>query len=195
MGFIRSLSRQYWLLSVVWTLSVGITVPVLLTCFCCGGRWDSYIQKQVIVTAPPASGLAVLVQFVQLEFLAIVFCGPGAFVLTLIAYAILVRSAQKDRPLYMMIDQGAIIGTALAFANLPGYLSGFLLNWERSLTEVRVTGLFIIAGTVSGTWIAWQAYRATHSEARFFPQYSLKTLLLLVIFAGCVMMLYAPRPL
>lgn len=187
--------RPHWALGCLGTLAAGITLPVLLTCHYNAWRWEgprSQMAAHRIASDLPSLSEA-LAQFLGLELVALLLCGPGAVLLSIILYWILKNAAVRERlPLEALAKRGLGWGAVLAFANLPGYLSGFIIGWDQPWTELRVAGLFIVAGAASGLWVSWQAWRAAHPEARFFPQYSLKTLLLVVILAGCVMLLYAP---
>lgn len=90
------------------------------------------------------------------------------------------------------IHFGMWAGALLAFANLPGYFVAGILK-QQPWWGLKMALLFAVAGASSGMWIAWQAYRAVHPEKRFWPQYSLATLLIVVIAWGALMGVFAPQ--
>ncbi|HYG76905.1 MAG TPA: hypothetical protein VEK08_18010 [Planctomycetota bacterium] len=181
-----------WLLACLGTLGFGITAPVLLACFYVSFDIDQGMRGYADDARHMSLGLA-LQQFISLELTALFLCGPGAVILCLIVYAILRAdpAAAQETPDEILL-RGRWVGAVIAFANLPGYLSGFVLGWERPLTELRVALLFIVAGVVSGSWIAWQAWRASHPNAPFMPRYSLTTLLGCLLALGAVLTVFAP---
>jgi len=91
-----------------------------------------------------------------------------------------------------MIASGARWGVVMAFANIPGYLSGTIIGWNNPHIEIRLALLFASAGAVSGAWTGWQAWRATHPDAGFFPQFSLGTLLGATMALATLLAVFAP---
>jgi hypothetical protein len=53
--------------------------------------------------------------------------------------------------------------------------------------------LIFISFATSGAWIAWQAWRAAHAEEKFWPQFSLATLLIGVMSCGALLGMFAPE--
>lgn len=179
--------RHGWLWSCFGSVVFGITLPVMMACLASGG---TPVRPCHPPEFPPFS--LVVEQLFMLEFIALLFCGPGAVILASILYVFVRDKYAPHMEQKQLLAKGMVGGAMLAFANVPGYLSGAMLGWERPLTEIRVALLFISAGVVSGSWIAWQAYRMHHAEAGFFPQYSLKTLVLVMLSLGAVLAVFSP---
>jgi hypothetical protein len=114
---------------------------------------------------------------------------------TLLALAVLRRllKLSKDWTLGESMVRGACYGAALNFVNLPLYSVISLLNGDE-LLAVRVIILFAVSGSLWGTWIGWHAWKAWHPEEHFFPRFSLRTLILVVLLWGGVMLMFQPRP-
>lgn len=186
-----------WFMACLGSLTVGIFAPVFLACLYSQGQPEEMGDhfnhpsfESRVEDSPPFQ--KVLREFMQLQFGATLFCGPGAFILTLILYSILKGTSQSCLAAGELIQRGVFWGIVLAFANIPGYLCGFVIGWQQPLAELRIGLLFASAGAVSGAWIGWQAWRALHPEAGFFPQFSLKTLLTVTLCLGALLAIFAP---
>ena len=188
-----------WFAACAGVLSVGILVPVLLAMLHTNGQPttamqfnDSYKPYKHPRPEEHPDTSKVITEFLQVEFAATLFCGPGAFILTLILYALLKGTHDEYRSPNRMIASGIRWGIVMAFANIPGYLSGAVIGWNNPHVEIRLALLFASAGAVSGGWIGWQAWRATHLEAGFFPQFSLSTLFMAMIALAALLAIFAP---
>jgi hypothetical protein len=82
--------------------------------------------------------------------------------------------------------RAAVIGAAIAFLNFPGYLAVAIVH------PPRVALLFLVAGATCGLWVGWHAWRATHLDAPRWPRFSLKTLWLLAMAWGALLVIFAP---
>ncbi len=124
-------------------------------------------------------------------FAAIILCGPGAVVLSVVLLRNLAHLTwgwtQRKT-----LAAGVLSGIWLAFMNVPGY---FVVEILRGDTDVsaRIALLFIVAGASCGLWIGWLAWKAWHPGERFFPRFSLRTLVLLVLLWGGAMLAFQPR--
>jgi len=180
-----------WLTAAGGAVLLGVTVPVLLACFHTSFDWQKSSRPGFVGGGP----LLAVQQFLWLEAIALFWCGPGALILSLILYSILknnnVGMTTAESP-DGILRRGRWTGVVLAFVNLPGYLSGFVLGWEKPFTEVRVALLFITAGGIAGSWIGWQAYRFHHLEAGVMLRYSLTTLMICVFVFGALLTVFAP---
>jgi hypothetical protein len=144
-------------------------------------------QGKFLGEGPPWS----LTAFGLLILTAVPLCTPGTTVLALILAVILRRQPQPEaeaerKPL---TGFGALAGAALALLNLPAYLGLFHIqgDWPRML------GLLLVGGATAGAWIGYQVFRGYHRQYPFFPRWSLRTLMLIVIALGLLMWLYMPN--
>ena len=169
----------YALEATMGSVPIGVTLPCILV-------------SLRLINRPSVEGV-IFIEFNPFAIFvcAVIFCGPGAIVLSLILLKILV-SKTTDWTLRQIICAGMFGGIAMAFCNLPGYLVIELLHGDTFVLE-RVTLLFAVAGASCGMWIAWQAWRASHPKERFLPRFSLRTLMLLVFLWGIVMLAFQPR--
>ena len=190
-----------WFTACAGVLSVGILVPVLLAMLHTNGqptRYGDYIDAKPggsLKYPPPDASPSVervLSEFWSLEFAATLLCGPGAFILTLILYKGLKVNQHHCSVPSDLIGAGVRWGIVMAFANVPGYLCGFIIGWHNPHVEIRLALLFASAGAASGAWIGWQAWRATHPNAGFFPQFSLGTLFGGMIALATLFAVFAP---
>ena len=168
----RWLRDQYWILAAGGAILSGLTLPGILLAFNIGVGESLRLISRV-------------------EFwLFIAFVATGAFLLGLWLFYDLVRRWEwlNSRPPLLA---GAMLGVVLAFMNLPGYLAYELLKGDFRIH--RLIALFLVAGSTSGAWIAWQAYRTKKPEVPFWPQYSIRSLLLLIIAWGALLALFAPK--
>jgi hypothetical protein len=176
------------------SLIIGVTLPVLLTCWHTwpGGPGMVSMMGDVDLQQYRDGGIG---QFLWLsavlQVTALILCGPGAVILAAVIYANFremyehddkVQSRQTPPFISMML-----VGTVAAFLNLPAYASAEFVQ------PARMIILFIVAGATCGLWIGWQAWRATHPEERWLPKFSLATLLLLAIAWGGLMLIFAPE--
>lgn len=118
--------------------------------------------------------------FAILLLTAGVLLTPGTLVLGCIALWILRRRIEPEAHYHGAMIRGALLGVLMAGVNFPGYLG--LLHLERSAWPVfRLAVLYAVTGALCGAWVGWQVYRDRHPEARVFPHFSLRTLLLFVV--------------
>lgn len=186
-------------LACLFSVTIGLYVPVALAMLYASGQpatlseHNESPKKWKHPPPKPHPELKIVFdQFAQLLFGATLLCGPGAFILTLSLLKILQGRVQSSISAHDMIVKGASGGALLAFANIPGYLCGFIIGWQEPFAEIRIALLFLAAGAVSGGWIGWQAWRIHHSEAGFFPQFSLRSLLLCTLGIGTLLAVFSP---
>ena len=146
-------------------------------------------QGKFLGEGPPWSPTA----FALLILTAVVICTPGTTVLALILTVILRRKPQPEaeaerKPL---IGFGALAGAGLAVLNAPAYLGLFHIHFDWP----RMVGLVLVGGATAGAWIGYQVFRGYHRQYPFFPRWSLRTLMLIVIALGLLMWLYMPEKL
>lgn len=125
---------------------------------------------------------------------AFLFCSPGALVLTYALFVSLrfrIRKIPYEADRYLFI--ASLQGGAIAFLNIPGYLAFAFFQDQFSI--VRVAALFAVTGITSGLWIGWQAWREEHPQERAFPRFSLRTLIVLALAWGVLLMLFVPMQL
>ncbi len=169
-----------YLMAALGSVLIGVTLPCALV----GLRTLGNIQIQ---NGPDHHHF----DFVDMVVVAIIFCSPGAIVFSLLLLAILERQAANWSLRRSMVE-GAIFGIMMAFANVPGYFAIVLLQGD-TFVYARVMLLFVVAGASCGIWIAWQAWRKTHPQERFLPRFSLRTIMLLVLLWGAVMLVFQPQ--
>lgn len=172
-------------------LIVGITVPCVLTWLHNhGGLLPLFPDSDSTPIAHSWSAFDLLI----LEIIALIGCGPGALILTLLLFHLIRRSRQLENASERGIMlQGAVLGAVLAFLNFPGYLSSeFYKDGGGSATVFRIGVLFAVTGATCGAWTAWQVYRATHPERGFFPRFSLSTLICAALAWGVLLIVFMP---
>ncbi|MEI6233975.1 MAG: hypothetical protein WCT04_13040 [Planctomycetota bacterium] len=162
------------------SIFIGVTLPSILVCL---------HLYEIKLGGPPHEIMQE--EFVILLVAGTIFCGPGASVLSSILLLILER-----RSLVWTLQQtmwgGVLGGIAMAFLNVPGYMVGFILE-DDPYVYSRVTLLFAVAGSTCGLWIAWVAWRSQHPGERFLPRFSLRTLIVVVLLWGAVMLAFQPK--
>lgn len=109
----------------------------------------------------------------------------GGILLSRLVYLHLSRVCESYG-LSRLAASGALIGAAIAFANVPFCIAALFADFPRGVVLLASTG------AMSGLWIAWHAYRSNHPEAGFFPRYHLSTLLMLVVVWGAVLTVFSP---
>lgn len=176
-------------------LVIGVTLPTVLVWWNCGGLPLRRMQKDPPTqTGNVQTWIEVSEDLAILELIATFFCGPGAVILSLVVFALTRRVTRNESStLQTVILYGMGVGAGLAFSNVPGYFAGEFMHGETSTVGLKLGLLFLVAGASSGAWIAWQAYRAEHAEARFWPRFSLRTLTLAVIAWGALLGVFAPK--
>jgi hypothetical protein len=184
----RSGGHLSW--AFVGVLAVGVTVPCVLTWLHnYGGLFPpSHAADSV------SPRLWNVVDLLLLEGIALIGCGPGAVLLTLVLFHLMRKSRYLERATErdaMVLGAGA--GAVMAFLNFPGYLSGVFYNdIDSDVTLVRIAILFAITGATCGAWTAWQAYRARHPERKLFPRFSLGTLICWALAWGVLLTVFMP---
>jgi hypothetical protein len=189
-------THQYWLLSCIGALLIGVTMPTLLASWNMGfnGKMTGgFLPDPEANTAKlEQTVLNALQNIASLEFAAMIFCGPLALVFAFLLYLTLRGKKYEQHTLRSLVIAGMIGGVACAYMNLPGYFAAALLDWSKLfVAAVQLIMLFAVAGATSGAWIAWQAYRRNHPEAGFIPPYRLSSLLALVLAWGFLLALFS----
>ncbi|HEY3323171.1 MAG TPA: hypothetical protein VGP72_22145 [Planctomycetota bacterium] len=181
---------QYVFWACAGAVVIGVTLPTVLTCWNCGERGIFGDHE-----AAALSAMQLAEDWFGLQVAATLFCGPGAVILALLLFFPCRRLAKKaGATLRNVAWCGVLVGTVMGFLNLPGWAVGFILPASgRHPVEIRVLLLFLISGASCGAWIAWQAWRAEHPGERFFPRYSLMTLILFVFAWGLLLAIFAPK--
>ena len=181
--------RGRMILALMGALLLGVPIPCLLTWWSTNGaplhrlaldKPNEYVPWQL-------QDLLVLLIFCS------VLCGTFALGLGGIMMASLrgdSRLEQDDER--FILSYGMKAGAGLAFLNLPGYFAKFFYG-DGALPLVRIVMLFAVTGLTCGAWIAWQAYKERHPQRGFLPRFSLKTLVLLSLGWGLLLMLYRPE--
>ncbi|MEI6233977.1 MAG: hypothetical protein WCT04_13050 [Planctomycetota bacterium] len=122
---------------------------------------------------------------------ATIGCTPGAVVLSLLLFFRLEKhSAQLT--LRKLVIKGVQDGAIMAFFNLPGYLA-LVFFWEENFAVARLVLLFIVAGSSCGMWVAWHVWSAWRPGERYWPRFSLGTLMIVVLLWGAAMLAFQPE--
>jgi hypothetical protein len=173
---------QLW--STVGSIFIGVSLPVLLVC------WHDPRKLCVVMDFSDQGPLNLFTAIVQLEVIAVIFCGPGAAFLSFLLFRILLQTKLAEPgPLI----RAAMLGAAgLAFFNVPGFLAGTFLSGSAPSTLARLVLLFLVAGMTSGVWIGWQVYREKNPGAPLFPRYRLSSLMMLVLAWATLLIVFAP---
>jgi len=175
--------------AVFGIMAVGILIPCVLTWLHAHGDLFPAVFLEVNENRMPWN----LFDLMFLLFIALIGCGPGAFLLGLFAFTTMRRArclkASRENE---AMRHGALLGAALAFANFPGYLSAVFYEGE-DLIALRIALLFVVTGATCGAWIAWQAYRERHPERGLFPRFSLRTLIVGAFSWGLLLAVYMPQ--
>ena len=160
------------------SIVLGVTLPVFLV------GLHIYIKPQPGANNP-------FEDFFWMSAAACVLCSPPAVILSSVLLLLLAQS-KEERTLQQTVKAGALRGSAMAFLNLPGYFSVFMMK-DDALALPRMMLLFVVAGSSCGVWIAWQAWRARNPGERTLPRFSLQTLLLIVFLWAGVMVAFQPE--
>lgn len=180
-------SKQFWVTASAGAILIGITLPTLLVSW---QRSFTLLEFDDFPGQHPKEQ-SIVGSLLQAEIPALILCGPGAVLLTVLLYYHL-RHSHRSMEIRPLANIGMMIGVLCAFMNLPAYLSSVFIDWNRPFAAIRYLMLFVVAGATCGMWIAWQAYRSNHPGTGFFPRYRLSTLLMLVLAWGALLALYAP---
>ena len=172
-------------------LALGVLVPSVLTWMARSGT-DYPIELIDDGTTTAKWEYWNVDSLFQLMFMALAFCGPGIVIITLILYVGFRkgRSVQQDDEGPAM-RTGVICGAAISWLNFPALLVRIFLD-QYPLATLRVIVLFLVTGATCGGWIAWQAYREAHPERRWFPRFTMGTLLVLTLSWGLLLMIFMP---
>lgn len=170
---------RHYLLAAIGSILIGVTLPALLTALrLC--LLNKYAGER-------------LQNFALLQAAAFFGCSPGAVILSMLLMAFLTMKANKWTAKRSIVT-GGLCGIGVAFLNLPGY-GAFMFLWEDDSPAgsiARVVLLFIVAGITCGMWIGWQAWRGFRPTEGFLPRFSLRTLLLVVMMWGTVLVAFQP---
>ena len=189
--------RRSSLIAACWgSILAGVTLPVLLTYWHMSQnfsfRTSNFLTSMGCDPAAiwkedfgPLNGQFSILALLKLELYATLVCGPGAVILSGVLFDLLRRDAKAGKDIDSLVLRGAWGGAILAFANFPAALAYFAVGF-------RVGILFLIAGATSGWWVAWHSYRSCYSQERFFPRYSLRTLMILVFVWGTLLAIFQP---
>ena len=158
---------------------IGVTLPSILVALRVSGGGNADAGQR-------------LLRLLAIEATATIGCGPGAVVLSLSLFAMLLPG-MRTRSLRQATVYGALSGIVVAFLNLPGYLVFFYLEGDAHAAE-RVGVLFVVAGSSCGMWVAWQAWRACRPNEGFLPRFTLRTVMLVVLLWGSAMLAFQPDP-
>ena len=193
-GMLAALGRIYWLMACAGAIVIGVTLPTLLVC------WNASTPLTSLILdggGPISPSIAqVMEDFILVEIIATVGCGPGALCLGLLLYGRLSRRAKEQQTeASALIKRGLFFGMGLAYLNLPGYLAIIFMPSQDhpDIKFAKIMLLFAVSGASCGVWIAWQAYRSAHEGERFLPRFTLSTLMGLVFGWGLLMAVFAPR--
>ena len=185
------IERQCWLWALIGAVVIGVTLPTILVCWNCGQRGPLNGLSEVPWLNRPWQDVAA--DWVGLQVVATIFCGPGAVILGLLLYSSCKkRCVSESKTLRETIVYGMWVGGLAAFLNFPGYFSGGLIRGNGRVLFL-VPLLFAVAGASCGAWIGWQAWRALHPEERFWPRFSLGTLMIAVFAWGLLLAVFAPK--
>ncbi len=125
----------------------------------------------------------------------LLWCSPlGVMFACLIQSRLWVRIDRDPTRSFQSIAMlGMLTSIGLTFLNLPAYVIHVDYSLRRdSLGVLKGVLLFVLSGAASGWWTAWQAWRVIHEDAPFWPQVSLKGLLIVVVILGGMMGLFRP---
>ena len=190
-GARATVESQCWLWALIGAVVIGVTLPTLLVCWNCGERGPLDFDPVPAVPGGGVDWLHLVENWVGLQVVATIFCGPGAIILGWVLYTFCKkRCLDESKTLRDIVVFGMWFGGIAAFLNFPGLLSANLL---RKNSIVLVPLLFAVAGASCGAWVAWQAWRATHSQERFWPRFSLATLMIAVFAWGILLAVFAPK--
>jgi len=162
---------------VIYALLIGLTVPSILAAWHVGfhDNKSGFIFKVLF--------------FVALELYAWVFCGPGAALGCYSLFENLKKtSLESNLTLNQLMLRGAILAAVFSFLNFPGYLVAALFDGT-PYWYIFVIILYLVSGWCSGAWIGFQAYKVSNPDVRL--NYSLVTWILIILFAGFLMMLFS----
>ena len=130
----------------------------------------------------------------MLMFLALLFCAPGAAILSSILYFIFrkIKAVELDSE-GSAIKTGLIVGAFTSVLNFPGFFSYAVLE-RYPQVGLRIGLLFVVTGATCGAWTAWQTYREAHPERKFLPRFTMMTLLVFALGWGVLLMVFMPKP-
>jgi hypothetical protein len=167
--------------AVFGSVFMGVTLPVLLVC---------YHNSNLNPIMKSAWDYVILIGY--LEFLATVFCGPGAIILSVLLMIFMTRRRHRYADSHELVHASMWRGALISFLNFPGLLAGGLVASGPFVTALRLILMFVIAGGSSGAWVGWQVYRQTNPGTPFCPRYRLSTLMLLVFSWAVLLAIFAP---
>ena len=170
---------RHYALAALGSVLIGVTLPSLLTAMrLC--LLDKYANERVL-------------NFLILQALALLGCGPGAVMLALILMSFLALKTPQWS-VKRSITSGALWGVGLAFLNFPGLcVLAFLYDEHEPIVSVlRVALLYVVAGSTCGMWIGWQAWRGFRPSEGFLPRFTLRTMLMIVMLWGTVLVAFQP---
>lgn len=170
----------YYIWAALGSILIAVTLPVLL------------VALRVCIH-PQRSGEDAVAMLLAMVAGAAFLCSPLTIILSSVLLMMLAQS-KEVRTMKQTIQAGAIRGVGMAFLNLPGYFSAAFMIRDDSFAVLRMILLFIVAGSSCGVWIGWQAWRVRNPGERFFPRFTLQTLLLFVFLWGGVMLAFQPPP-
>ncbi|HYG77820.1 MAG TPA: hypothetical protein VEK08_22630 [Planctomycetota bacterium] len=182
--------------ALLGSVLIGVILPTFLVCWCSGakGVLNLIIKTKMNTKGKPLPDLSLdelagnwsgmLVQ-------ALILCGPIAIGLANIVFdKCLERTRKRSTPNQRY---AVLLGAAISIFNLPGWGVVMYLPPD-GLVLLRTFLLFVVAGSSCGLWISWHAQRSVDSHKPYWPQFSLGTLLIMILSWGALMAIFAPAP-
>jgi hypothetical protein len=143
----------------------------------------------------PPSYSRVTISLPTLEGIAPLFSIPVGLILGFVIFQLSKRRMnQENATATDLSTYGVRLGLMLTYLNFPAYF--WILNPEKNTPFRSSLEIFLMLGStgaLSGAWIAWQAWRSVHEEERFWPRFSLRTLVIVMIAWGAVLAAFAPK--
>lgn len=191
-AFLRRRKACFWW-GLAGSIVLSVMLPTLLVCFSQGAKGvfiDPPRDPELILDKP---WQVVASQWFNTELGAVLFCGPGAAVLGFLLFRMCASGAEQPiARLIQCVGLGMFAGIFTNMLNLPCFVfAASMRNQERFVLKLAL--LYLVFGSMSGAWIGWQAWRATHPEERFWPRYSLGMLMIAVMAWGALLAVFAPR--
>jgi hypothetical protein len=163
----------YLVLTIMGSVFIGAVLPSMLVCM---RIW--YIGHHDIA---------------EVMLLAILGCGPGAMALSFVLFFVFMANSPRWT-LKRARVMGAFWGAAASFTNIPGYLVISLMERDSS-PILRTFLLFLVTGATCGSWVAANAWLVHRPRDPFWPRFSLRTLMILMLAWGTLMAVFRPaRP-
>lgn len=122
------------------------------------------------------------------------FIAPGTLILSGLLFAMLERDA-AECTFKALLLRGLVIGGILSLTNLPAWLMLLSLSQRYEVFSIfQSVVLYALTASACSTLIANLAWRAVHPNDGKKFQFSLRTLMLVVLAIGLVMAIFHPNP-